>query len=58
MMHGDRIGADSQKFELPPELVAELQRSGPAKKIDMNMDHWKPSLVDRFFALFSGRKSR
>jgi hypothetical protein len=53
MMHGDRAAGDSHKFELPAELVSELQRRGTAPKVDMQMDHWKPSLLDRLFALFS-----
>jgi hypothetical protein len=56
-MHGDRLGADTQKFELPPDLVSELQRHAPTPKVDMTMDHWKPSLLDRVFALLSGKKS-
>jgi hypothetical protein len=54
-MHGDRVSADTHKFELPPDLIAELQRRGTTPKVDMNMDHWKPSLIDRFFALFGKR---
>jgi hypothetical protein len=51
------MGADAHKFELPPDLVSELQRHSPTPKVDMTMDHWKPSLLDRVFALLSGKKS-
>lgn len=52
-MHGDRAASDTHKLELPADLVAELQSRGTAPKLDMQMDHWKPSLLDRLFALFS-----
>ena len=58
-MHGDRTVGDTHKFELPPDLLAELERRGTAPKVDMQMgDHWKPSLLSRFFALFSGNRAR
>lgn len=55
-MHGDRTAGDSHKFELPQELVAELQARGPAPKVDMQMDHWRPSLLSRLVDLFSGKR--
>lgn len=56
-MHGDRALNDTHKLELPPDLVQELQRRGTAPKVDMHVEHWKPSLLGRFFALFSGKRS-
>jgi hypothetical protein len=56
-MHGDRALNDTHKFELPPDLVQELQRRGTAPKVDMQMDHWKPSLLGRFLALFSSKRA-
>jgi hypothetical protein len=59
MMHGDRAVGDTTQLELPPDLVAELQRRGTAPKIDMQMgDHWKPSLLSRIFSIFSGKQGR
>jgi hypothetical protein len=57
MMHGDRAPGDTQKLELPPDLIAELQRRGSGPKVDMQMDHWKPSLLSRMLEMFSGRRS-
>ena len=58
-MHGDRAAGDTNQLKLPPELVAELQRRGTGPKIDMQMgDHWKPSILSRIVALFSGKQGR
>jgi hypothetical protein len=57
MMHGDRALGDTQKLQLPPDLVAELRRQGTGPKVELQMEHWKPSLLGRFFALFSGKRS-
>jgi hypothetical protein len=56
MMHGDRAVGDTNQLQLPPELVAELQRRGTAPKVELQMDHhWKPSLLSRIFSIFSGK---
>lgn len=50
--------AESSKLQLPPDLVAELDRRGPAPRTDMRVEGWKPSLVARFFELLGGKRSR
>jgi hypothetical protein len=59
MMHGDRTVSDSNQLQLPPDLVAELQRRGTAPKVELQMgEHWRPSLLSRIFSLFSTKRSR
>jgi hypothetical protein len=55
-MHGDRAVGETSQLQLPPDLVAELQRRGTAPKVELQMDHhWKPSLLSRIFSIFSGK---
>jgi hypothetical protein len=55
-MKPDRAAADTQKFELPQDLLSELQRRGGPHRHDFAVEGWKPSLFDRFVEKLTGRK--
>ena len=57
-MHAEPALADNSKLNLPPELVAELQRRGLEPRNDFTVEGWKPSLLGRIMELFSGRRGR
>jgi hypothetical protein len=54
----DRALTDNSKLQLPADLLSELQRRGPSHREDWKVDGWKPSLLARLLALFTGRRSR
>lgn len=58
-MHAERAAlADTEKFSLPPDLLAEVSRRVPAKRDDFRVDGWKPSLFGRLMELLAGGKRR
>jgi hypothetical protein len=54
-MKPDRA-ADTSKFELPQDLLSELQRRGAAHRRDFAVEGWKPSLFERLVEKLTGRK--
>jgi hypothetical protein len=45
------------KFQLPADLVAELQRRGAQPRTDMHVEGWKPSLIRRFLGFFGAKQA-
>jgi hypothetical protein len=44
------------RLQLPPDLLSELKRRGPAPRTDMGVEGWKPSFFGRLIALVTGRR--
>lgn len=55
-MLGERALPDTTRLRLPPDLLSELQRRGPAPKDDMRVEGWKPSLLSRVLAFLTGKR--
>jgi hypothetical protein len=46
--------ADTEKFALPPDLLAEVHRR-PIRRNDFHVEGWKPSFFGRVMELFAGK---
>ncbi|HEY8509484.1 MAG TPA: hypothetical protein VIL32_14060 [Steroidobacteraceae bacterium] len=58
-MHGDPAAlAETTKLQLPPDLLAELQKLGPKRPNDLSVEGWKPSLFTRIREALAGGKPR
>ncbi|HTV50957.1 MAG TPA: hypothetical protein VME21_07195 [Steroidobacteraceae bacterium] len=55
-MQAERAVAEP-KFQLPPDLVAELQRRGAQPRTELHVEGWKPSLIRRLFGLFGAKQA-
>jgi hypothetical protein len=49
--------ADTEKFALPPDLLAEVHRR-PVRRNDFQVEGWKPSFFGRVLELFAGKPRR
>jgi hypothetical protein len=50
--------ADTEKFALPPDLVAEVSRRSTARRDDFRVEAFKPSLLGRVMEMFAGKPRR
>jgi hypothetical protein len=57
-MHAERASlADTAKFELPQDLVAEMSRRSTARTDDyFHVEQFKPSFFGRIAQLFTGKR--
>lgn len=57
-MHVERAALnDTAKFELPPDLVAEMKRRSTARNDEFyHVEQWRPSFFDRVAQLFTGKR--
>jgi hypothetical protein len=56
-MHAERSLDESAKFELPKDLVAEMNRRASARKDDFyHVEQWKPSFFGRVAQMFTGKR--
>jgi hypothetical protein len=59
MMQAERATlADTEKFALPPDLVAEVSRRGNGRRDDFRVEAFKPSILGRFMEMFAGKPRR
>jgi hypothetical protein len=49
--------ADTEKFALPPDLLAEASRR-TVRRDDFRVEAFKPSLFGRLFEMFAGKPRR
>jgi hypothetical protein len=49
--------ADTEKFALPPDLLAEVSRRSVPRN-DLRVEAFKPSLLGRFFEIFTAKPRR
>lgn len=49
---------DTEKFALPPDLLAELHHRPVRRGSDFHVEGWKPSLLGRVMELFAGKNRR
>lgn len=55
-MRAEQATDQSPQFELPKDLVLEMQRRGAPRRHDFAVESWKPSMLERLIALLTGRK--
>jgi len=53
--HAEDSTLEAPQLQLPPELLAEVNRRAPARQSDFKVDGWKPSLIERLTSLFGLR---
>lgn len=46
-MQSEEITVEAPQLQLPPELLAEVNRRNAGGKTDYRVDAWKPSLLER-----------
>jgi hypothetical protein len=56
-MHAEPALADTQKLELPPELVSALAKRSNKPEMDYGIEALKPSLFGRLIEKLIGPKS-
>lgn len=49
--------ADTEKFALPPDLLAEVSRRS-VRREDFRVEAFKPSFFGRFLEMFAGKPRR
>ena len=57
MMHADRTLADTQKLEIPTELISVLNSGAHKRKTDYGIEALKPSLLGRLIEKLIGPKN-
>ena len=56
-MHAERALDESAKFELPKDLVAEMNRRASTRTNDFyHVEQWKPSFLGRVAQIFTGKR--
>jgi hypothetical protein len=56
-MHAERSLDESAKFELPKDLVAEMNRRPAARTNEFyHVEQWKPSFFGRVAQMFTGKR--